>query len=246
MRQRLSIKARALQLLSQREHSRLELRRKLIAHAHKLALNDLAQRTAPRRERVASTFDDPPHGSTLTRRLPPVEGAPDSSPRTRRAPPSPELLASVDSLLDQLAASGLLSETRFLEARVRTRAARHGNLRITQELARHGLELSAEEARDLKTSEFARAQDVWARKFGAVAIDAEGARAPDAISCRARLLGRSDPARAAHRRRRRLNFGARAAALPHCRGGEVGRRGGGGRMCRAGCGMPGARFRVLH
>jgi regulatory protein len=179
MRQRLSIKARALQLLSQREHSRLELRRKLIAHAQQLALSEPAGRIAPRRERVASTDDDAPHGSTPTRRVPPPDYAPadapadaaESAPRTRRAPPSPELLASVDSLLDQLVASGLLSETRFLEARVRTRAARHGNLRIAQELARHGLELSADEARELKASEFARARDVWARKFGAVAID---------------------------------------------------------------------------
>jgi regulatory protein len=183
MRQRLSIKARALQLLSQREHSRLELRRKLIAHAQQLALNEPAGRIAPRRERVASADDDAPHGSTLARRVTPAEDvpadarvdapedAPECAPRTRRAPPSPELLASVDSLLDQLVASGLLSETRFLEARVRTRAARHGNLRITQELARHGLALSADEARELKASEFARARDVWARKFGAVAID---------------------------------------------------------------------------
>jgi len=171
MRQRLSIKARALQLLSQREHSRLELRRKLLAHAQRLALNDLANAASRRHERVASPDEEALHSPTLTRGAPPLEGAPDSPTRTRHLPPSPELLASVDSLLDELVANGLLSEMRFLEARVRTRAARHGNLRITQELARHGLELSGEEARELKTSELSRAQDVWVRKFGAVAVD---------------------------------------------------------------------------
>lgn len=152
MKQRLSLKGRALQLLSQREHSRLELRRKLLAHAQRLADGDPA---SARPARAGAARDEDLHGSTLA----------------RRAPLSPETQAGVDCLLDELAAIGLLSEARFVEARVRTRAPRHGTLRITQELSRHGLELSADEARDLKTSEFSRAKDVWARKFGAVASD---------------------------------------------------------------------------
>ncbi len=152
MKQRLSLKGRALQLLSQREHSRLELRRKLLAHTQRLAASD----PAAVRQASPAAADEGLDGSTLT----------------RRAPPSAETQASVDNLLDELAASGLLSETRFVEARVRTRAARHGNLRIAQELARHGLGLSAEEAQGLKSSEFSRAQEVWLRKFGAAASDA--------------------------------------------------------------------------
>jgi len=137
MKPRPSLKARALQLLSQREHSPLELRRKLLAHA--LQAQNSAGGAAP-----------------------------------RRTPPTPETQASVEALLEWLAAHGLLSEARFLEARVRTRAARHGNLRIRQELAQHGLRLAPEEAQALQESEFARAREVWARKFAGSAIDAAG------------------------------------------------------------------------
>ncbi|MBE2241468.1 MAG: RecX family transcriptional regulator [Burkholderiaceae bacterium] len=80
----------------------------------------------------------------------------------------------VDALLDQLAASGTLSESRFVETRIRARAARQGNLRIAQELARHGLQLSAGDAQELKASEYARAKDVWQRKFAAPPTDAAG------------------------------------------------------------------------
>lgn len=160
MRQRLSLKARALQLLSQREHSRIELRRKLLAHTERLA--------QPQRpgQRPGSAAVDGGEATSLQ----PASGVDEGergSTRTRRAPPSPEVQASLEALLDGLAASGLLSESRFVEARVRTRAVRHGNLRITQELARHGLRLSADEAQDLKSSEYGRAKDVWERKFGA-------------------------------------------------------------------------------
>lgn len=140
-----SLKARALQLLSQREHSRLELRRKLLAHAGKFQACAAAQ------------------GEATT---------PDDAASTRRAPPSTQTLDEVDALLDGLAASGLLSEARFVETRVRSRVARHGNLRIRQELAQHGLELSPAEAQALQESEFTRAREVWARKFSALPGDA--------------------------------------------------------------------------
>jgi len=140
-----TLKARALQLLSQREHSRLELRRKLLAHARKLQIETPSQGDA-------AAFDD--------------------AALTRRVPPSARTLGEVDALLDGLAASGLLSEARFVETRVRSRAARHGNLRIRQELAQHGLELSHAQAQALEESEFARARDVWARKYAALPADA--------------------------------------------------------------------------
>ncbi|HMN78156.1 MAG TPA: regulatory protein RecX [Burkholderiaceae bacterium] len=154
MKQRLSLKARALQLLAQREHSRLELRRKLLAHAERLAREQAAD------EARAGPGSDAPGEPAAT--------------RSRRAPPSPQIEAEVDALLDELAASGIASEARFVETRVRARAARHGNLRIVQELARHGLQLSADEARDLKASEYARAKAVWLRRFGAPPSDAAG------------------------------------------------------------------------
>lgn len=147
MKPRLSLKARALQLLTQREHSRVELRRKLLAHAGQ-------------QEAIVAAAAVPPAGSDV------------APPLTRRRPPSPAAQAAVEELLDWLVANRYLNEARFVEARVRNRAARQGNLRITQELARHGIRLGADEQQALKDSEFARAQQVWARKFDGPPADA--------------------------------------------------------------------------
>lgn len=168
MKPRLSLKGRALQLLAQREHSRLELRRKLLAHAEKSAEDEAAKRGD---ERVATHAEDDAGDGRRSDVL------------ARRPTPTPAMQANVERLLDELAAGGLLSEARFVEGRIRTRAARHGNQRIAQELARHGLQPSADAARELKASEFARAREVWLRKFG----DAAAASATDARS-RARQI----------------------------------------------------------
>jgi regulatory protein len=123
MRPRLSLKGRGLQILAQREHSRSELRRKLMAHA----------------------------------RQPAGEGEPPVDAETAAE--------QVDAVLDWLQANRYLSEERFAESRIHARAGRYGNLRIQQELAQHGVALSAEAAQQLKGSEAARAREVWARKF---------------------------------------------------------------------------------
>lgn len=164
MKQRLSLRARALQLLAQREHSRLELRRKLLAHAERLAPLEAC---AAAGSDASAGSNDPGAGAGADRGEP-------AATRSRRAPPSPQTQAEVDALLDELASSGISSEARFVETRVRARAARQGNLRIVQELARHGLQLSADATRTLKASEYARAKEVWLRKFGAPASDAAG------------------------------------------------------------------------
>lgn len=223
MRPRVSLEARALQLLAQREHSRVELRRKLLAHAEKLAeepawhpargqaeelAEKLAKEPAARRtqEQAEEQAGHPAQGqgeppderraapdspdragigtrmSTRTNARTDAEpGGPDpfsrlsaGTTRSRRAPPSEQTQAGVDALLDTLAARGALSDSRFVESRVRARAARRGNLRIVQELALHGLTLAQDEAQRLKESEYARAKSVWARKFGAPAVDAAG------------------------------------------------------------------------
>jgi regulatory protein len=124
MRPRLSLKGRGLQILAQREHSRSELRRKLLVHAR-------------------------------------ADAAEDANP-----------IEQVEAVLDWLQANRYLCEERFTESRVHARASRFGNLRIRQELAQHGVALSAEAAQQLKDSELARARDVWLRKFGQPAIDA--------------------------------------------------------------------------
>jgi regulatory protein len=151
-----SLKARALQLLAQREHSRAELRRKLLAQARADAAPAArAEReTAPADAHDDETLDD-----------------------DAREPAIADGAAQVDAVLDWLAAHHYLSEARFVESRVHARAARFGNLRIRHELAQHDVALSPEAALALKTSELERARAVWARKFAAApASAAERAR----------------------------------------------------------------------
>lgn len=96
------------------------------------------------------------------------------TPESVEAPPPGEVLARVSEVLDWLETHGYLSQQRFVESRIHARAARHGNLRIRQELAQHGIALEPDAAQALKSSEFERARDVWSRKFESPAADAAG------------------------------------------------------------------------
>ena len=115
---KLSLKGRALRLLSQREHSRAELVRKLSPHE--------------------------------------------------------EVPGELAQVLDDLNAKGFIDEARVLESVVNHRASKLGNGRIKQELQAKGLapESVAQAMLDLKDSEFARAQNIWQKKFGTPATDA--------------------------------------------------------------------------
>jgi regulatory protein len=136
-----SLKARALQWLAQREHSRAELRRKLMRLA---------------RQRAADAAKGANEDGDGLAELDPVDPA-----------------SAVDLLLDWLVANRYLSDARFVESRVNARTARYGNLRIRQELGQHGAALDAATAERLKGSEVARAQALWARRYGATpALDA--------------------------------------------------------------------------
>ncbi|MFT7775934.1 regulatory protein RecX [Roseateles sp.] len=127
----LSLKARAIGLLAQREHSRIELRRKLLS--------------IERRSRMATLDADM------------REDAEDAAGASE---------AAIDALLDTLAAEGYLDETRFVESRLHVRAGRFGAQRIQQELARHGLQLDAEQQAALRATEMERAREVWHKRFG--------------------------------------------------------------------------------
>jgi regulatory protein len=132
----LSLKMRAIALLAQREHSRSELRRKLLRIARDLqSKNKLADAGAAG-----------------------VEAA--------------DLETEVDELLVFLQSQGYLSEARFVESRVHARAQRYGLVRIQQELAQHGLKLSADSQAQLKDSEFERALAIWQRRYSEPATDA--------------------------------------------------------------------------
>ncbi len=136
MRPRLSLKGRALQWLAQREHSRLEMRRKLMRQA--------------RAEAQAKTLLAATRGESVD----------------TQAPTQESLVNEVEALLDWLQAQRYLSEERFAESRVHARVSRFGNLRIRQELQQHGLSLTPEMASDLRQSERDRASEVRQRKFG--------------------------------------------------------------------------------
>ncbi|WP_338849901.1 recombination regulator RecX [Massilia sp. W12] len=115
----LSLKARALRLLSMREHSRVELARKLEQHV-----------------------------------------GPDDD---------------LSALLDALEQAQYLSNSRFSESLVKRRSARYGNSRILAELQSHGVQ--GEDLQEMKSNlaqdELDRAQQLWRRKFGQVAADAQ-------------------------------------------------------------------------
>ena len=146
-----SLKARALQWLAQREHSRLELRRKLLRHAR---IRDAARDAVPKVALEAGL------GAAAESALQPeVE---ERSAATVRA----EAAAEVDALLDWLQAERHLSDARFVESRVNARAARYGNRRIQQELKQHGTALDDAGRAQLKASEMQRARTLFQRRFG--------------------------------------------------------------------------------
>ena len=132
--------ARALACLAQRDYSRPELRRKLVAHVR-------------RESALARGTLDSCDESTNAERQP--NSAADSSAAFTR----------IDTLLDWLESRKHLSQQRFAESRLRSLSPRFGNQRIRQELAQHAVTLSPETQASLRESEFERAYTVWRRKF---------------------------------------------------------------------------------
>ena len=172
----------AIGFLSRREHSRQELRAKLLDALRKRAREDaVASATADKAAlklanasagQSSNGIDDAFAPTAPT--TPPVRAA---AATTAAPSPADDLQAvdpeaAVDQLLDWLTANKYLDETRFVESRVNARSRKEGTLRIKMELSRHGLALEPEQAAALRESEHARAQALWQRKFGAVAADA--------------------------------------------------------------------------
>jgi len=114
----LSLKGRALRLLSQREHSRLELERKLR--------------------------------------------------------PFEEVPGELASALDFLQAKDFINEHRVVESVVNRRASKLGAARIKQELQSKGIDSQAiqEAMQGMRETELERAREIWRKKFGAPALDA--------------------------------------------------------------------------
>ncbi|MEO5689961.1 MAG: RecX family transcriptional regulator [Burkholderiaceae bacterium] len=183
-RARLSLKMQAIGFLSRREHSRQELRRKLLDSLRKRAREQAAlaaeaekaaqELTLALREQPSNGIDDA-FAPTASGWVPASASAPLHASDLELAEPE----TVVDQLLDWLVANKYLSEPRFVESRVNARCRKQGTLLIKLELARHGLTLEPEQAAALRETEFARAQALWQRKFGELAPDAR-ARAKQA------------------------------------------------------------------
>ena len=151
--QKLSLKARALKYLSAREHSRFELRAKLIRHA----VND-AKAPSPPRQRFNSEENEP--------ELP----GDDDFAVENKASPQAEFHAKVDNLLDELEALKYLSNERFAESLAHRKNERFGVLKLSQELRAHKMpaELLNATLAEAKHTEMQRASQVWSRKFSSL------------------------------------------------------------------------------
>ncbi|MDT3672928.1 MAG: recombination regulator RecX [Aromatoleum sp.] len=79
----------------------------------------------------------------------------------------------IHAVLDQLERSGLLSDARFAETFVSSRAARVGNARLRHDLRARGIadEVIAAALPAEADSETERAREVWRRKFDAPPVD---------------------------------------------------------------------------
>ena len=163
----LSLKGKALRCLSQREHSRAELQGKLLRHA----IQALRKSMAPRA------------GSAAAATVAADDAGADADAHTQKALQK----RAIEKVLDDLAASGLQSDTRAAESLARTKSSRYGEHRLRQQLQARGLdsELVAHTVGQTKATEFQRAQDLWRRRFGEPTQDvAERARQTRFLSAR--------------------------------------------------------------
>ncbi|MEN6586138.1 MAG: recombination regulator RecX [Sulfuricella sp.] len=92
----------------------------------------------------------------------------------RKLAPHAENEQEVESLLDDFAQRGWLSEARFTEQIVHARRSKYGAQRIVQELKEKGVSADAVAAvlPELRESELDTARAVWAKKFGVLPQDA--------------------------------------------------------------------------
>lgn len=188
---RLSLRAQAVAWLAQREHSELELRRKLLRRLEESAARDALAGDATQAE-----------PSTAQAR-----GSPGDGPGSQDGAACPfEPAHQVDAVIAWLVERGYLDLQRFIDSRVHVRAGRYGLGRIQHELSQHGLSLAPEAVQALRSTEFDRAQALWQRRFG------EPAQTPRDAARQARFLaGRGFSGEVV---RRVLRAGASVSTVP--------------------------------
>jgi regulatory protein len=140
-----SLQGRALQWLAQREHSRLELERKLLARCA------LEHRQTQRLVAHLGIAPATPSGA---------------APNTPAAFDADHARQRIAQVLDTLTAAGHLSNERYTASKLRQRAPKVGAARLKLELGRQGVVLDANDTRALQASEMQRAQALWQRRYG--------------------------------------------------------------------------------
>lgn len=176
----LSLKARALRCLAQREHSRAELARKLTQMLAREAWRQRADAAAGHAGGNAAAAADPDEAGDpdnldrLADVAAPVavgrcnvdEDADERQPADTRQ--------CIEAVLDELQAGGWLSDERTAEAVRHGHSARYGRHRLKQSLQAKGLDadLVAATLQRAQGSELARAQEVWQRRWGRAPADA--------------------------------------------------------------------------
>jgi len=150
--------ARAVALLSRREHSRVELERKL------RRVCEARAREAGAREAGAVEAEARDAGS--------LDAVALESVVVDSVADDPDEIGRV---LDALEAQGLLSDARFAGVLVRQRSLRYGDRRLADDLRARGVDAAmADQALGmLRGTEAARAQAVWSRRFDALPTNAD-------------------------------------------------------------------------
>ena len=164
----LSIKGRALRYLSQREHSRQELERKLLRHIR----NEVRRRQRAGTDTGADDGDGDAadvDGDAQAGVDADTDGAVDT-PVSGADRATQEIAAA----LDELAAAGLLSDERAAASVLHSQGARYGVRRLKQTLQQRGHEpeLISATLQQARSTELARAHEVWRRRFGEPPADA--------------------------------------------------------------------------
>ena len=74
----------------------------------------------------------------------------------------------LDAVLTELEAKGFISAERVVDSVIHTKAARYGASRVAQTLRQKGVapELISDAMDRLRSTELARARDIWQRRFG--------------------------------------------------------------------------------
>jgi regulatory protein len=76
----------------------------------------------------------------------------------------------LNAVLDELEAKNFINAERVVESVIHTKASRFGSMRVAQELRHKGVDaaLISEAVDRLRSTEQARAREIWLRRFGAL------------------------------------------------------------------------------